>query len=373
MPTLISRIARAFFRGVAAESFPIAALRATRSLRAYTLGDSIAEVFDNPCYVAHRRAVADHDEVFFLSHRNFLVHGLTVRERAMAARHHYAHELVSFDRSYFDAVYGSGGGLVLWSDRAGDDIFEIVLQPGCDVLYEGGCSLVMRQNGQRTCVISYSYVPPGLFCPEVPSEQMPASPSVILVTRRHATVDHSYQKAFNQAFDRATVGHMCFAALTGVATAQGFDFVIGMAAAHHPSRTAANSRHLDAAYDEFWSSLNGTVPSKFGFRVQVPMQLSPLAEMNARHRKRASARRSHLHAVHESARRILANRRVDSGSAALEQRAGFPGASAPASEAPAAGTHREDPATGSRRSCVVELPPPAGPLTTRGDTARSVS
>lgn len=359
MPTLFSRIARAFYRGVGAESLPIAALRAARSLRAYGLGNSIADVLDNPVYVAHRRAVADHDELFFLSHRNFLVQGLTVRERAMAARHHYSHEVARFDRSYFEAVYGSGGGLVLWSERVADDDYEIVLQPGCDVLYEGGCSLVMRQNGHRTCVLSYSHVPPSLFCPEVPRDQTP-SPSVILVTRRHATVDHSYQRAFNKAFDRATVGHMCFAALTGVAVAQGFDFVIGMAAARHPSRTDANSDHLIAAYDEFWSSLNGTIPSKFGFRVQVPMQLSPLAEMNARHRKRATARRSHLHAVHESARRIVGHRLTDSGGALVDEHAFCAGASA-ALATPVAGPRRAGPAGGAQCAFAMGTQPPTGP------------
>lgn len=309
---MLAPITRSFLADWRSRPPHVAVLRALRSCRVLAHGDARTELFANAAYQAHVRAVAAADEIFFLSHRHYLVRGLTAAQRVAAAAHHYRHELQAFDRGYFDRVH-AGAGLELWRAEAEGTVFDLVLQPGNDVLYEGGASLVLRHEGQRICVLSYSTLPASLFAPAAPAADSPPS-SVLFVTRKQPTSDYSYQRVFHKAFERTTAGHVCFAALTGLALALGHRSVVGIATDSHPSTKPDREQHFRAAYDEFWTSLGGVRDSRLGYRVPVPMQFPPLEELDAKHRKRANARRAHLDAVRASAQRAIAARLSSSAS-----------------------------------------------------------
>ena len=300
---VLAQLTRTFFADCKSCPPHIALLRALRACRILVNGDARAALFDNAAYLAHVRAVAATDEMFFLSHRYFLARGLTAGQRIAAAICHYGHEMKAFDPAYFAGVY-RGSGLVLWQARTEGGEFDLVLQPGNDVLYEGGLSVVFRHQGQRVCVMSYSMLPSSLFA-SAENGRTCASPPLLFVTRKQAGADHRYQREFNRAFDRTTVGHMCFAALSGIALAQGHGSVFGIAADVHPSAQPEHEGHFRSAYDGFWHSLQGVREARLGYRVPVPMQMTPLDSLDGRHRKRAIARRAHLDEVCSSAQQAI--------------------------------------------------------------------
>ena len=62
------------------------------------------------------------------------------------------------------------------------------------------------------------------------------------------------------------------------------------------------------AYDEFWQSLHGQPDSPFGYRIALPMHMTPLDELDAKARKRAIARRAHIEEVRASACEVMGPR-----------------------------------------------------------------
>ncbi len=280
------------FKGMSPQA---ATIRAVRASRVFGMGDVKQRIMSNAAYQRHVALVAKDDAVFFLSHRNYLARGLTAAQRADAALHHYEHEVTAFDSAYFQSVYVQGA-LPLWQAEAEGMVFDIKLEPGNDVLYEGGMSLVFHVNGERVCVVSYATVPAAMVMALDELSRPHAEPisSVIFVTRKHLTAMHAYQKIFNKAFDRTTPAHLCVGALTGVALAQGHLKMVGIKPEVHPSLQPDREAAFHTAYTEFWESLAGRSTSSFGYAVDLPMRMTPLVELDAKARKRAVARRLHV-------------------------------------------------------------------------------
>jgi uncharacterized protein len=299
---VISNLTSGFIADWQDMSPPVAVLRALRASRILGMRDVRRHLLQNAAYQVHVASVARDDAVFFLSHRHYLAKGLSPIERARTALHHYEHEVHAFDRTYFDAVYG-GQGLVVWRREVEGGVFDIRILPGNDVLYEGGVSIVAFFNEVRIAVLSYANVSPDVFVPEhaMPAGEAPLGSNLLFVTRKQLTWDHAlYQKAFNKAFDRSTPGHFCFAALTGLALAQGHTRVVAISPDVHPSCTPEAEGRFRAAYTEFWESLGGRRLPPYGWLIDLPMRMTPLDELDAKARKRAVARRRHIQAVQDS-------------------------------------------------------------------------
>jgi uncharacterized protein len=301
-----------------------AVLRVLRSLRVLRTREGARRLLDNVAYRRHVEAVEPGDPAFFLSHRHYLAKGLSPAQRARAAFHHYDHEVTAFDSAYIGAVY-EGRGLVLWRREVDEGVFEIRLLPGNDVLFEGGVSVVAFFNDVRIAVLSYANVPTDILLPGyVAAEgEPPLEASTIFATRKQLTWDHAlYQKAFNKAFDRSTVGHFCFAALTGLALAQGRHRLMAIAPEAHPAFTPELGGVFRLAYADFWASLGGRPVSSVGWLIDLPMRLTPLDQLDAKARKRAMARRQHIDDVQnetfETVRRhLVAPPALVNGSASL--------------------------------------------------------
>lgn len=314
--TNIVSIFSTLFAGFAADikkmSFFAAALRVVRGLRLFTLVNRHKNLFNNCAYQAHIAKVANHDRLFFLTHRHYLAVGFTAMQRAQAAQTHYQRELQAFNADYFDAVYRKQG-LILWQHHAEDTQFDIRLMPGNDVLYEGACSIVFHVDGVRICVVSYATLPNTLVfnTRQLQQKNLLNNAAILLVTRKQSTADHEYQKVFNKVFDRTTAAHMCIGALTGVAMAQGYQHILGISAGVHPSLTQEHQHHFDKAYDEFWLSIHGDKCSDYGYLIDLPLRMTPLQDLDAKTRKRAVSRRQHIQNTCSAAHSVLRNHLVN--------------------------------------------------------------
>jgi uncharacterized protein VirK/YbjX len=280
----------------------VAALRALRSARALRHRDQTAELLANAAYRAHVAAVAPADPLCFLSHKAYLARGLDAAQRTACAVDHYRHQVDAFVPAFHNAVYG-GTGLTLWSAVADGTRYDIRLVPGNDVLYEGGLSVVFFVEGQRMAVVSYSRVDGSTIGHD-------AGP-LLFVTRKQLTADHGYQAAFNAAFDRTTPAHLCFAALTGIALALGHRAVAAIRPEVHPGFEDRYAARFDTAYTQFWTSLAGQRRGDVAFAVPVPMEMTPLEELSAKARKRATLRRRHLEDVCRRAMTVIGDHLVD--------------------------------------------------------------
>lgn len=285
---------------------PTVVVRVFRSSRILLGLKRINSLIRNKAYQKHVEYIDNEDKLFFLSYKYFLVKGLSARDRIKAAQFHYKYETDRFDESYFNHVYHQSG-LTLWACTVNSTTFDIRLQPGNDFLYEGSCSIVLHVNGERVCVISYSMVPSKIFLPNTynkdSSNNKPSSKSeaLIFVTRKHLNRDHTYQNEFNKAFDRVMPAQMCMSALAAIGLCQGHSAFLGICYEAHPSIKPERISAFDAAYDQFWISLNGQKVLPYGYLTGLPLYMKPLEEMEPKARKRALSRRKHLKDVYDEA------------------------------------------------------------------------
>ncbi len=276
--------------------------RALRKSLILAMADGYHELFATPAYQQHVATATDNDRLFFLSERQYLATGLTARQRLAAAIVHYRHESQTFDDHYLERVY-RGGGLVLWREDKAGVSYDIRLVPGKDVSQEGALSIIFQVDGACVCILSYSLVPTRMLLDGAPAETEdgPLSESILFLTRKHLSRDHSYQAHFNKAFDRTTPAHLCFGALTGLALAQGHRHVFGIDPGRHPAFSYTYKEAFISAYTDFWTSMAGRKISPYGYLVDLPIRLTPLGDLEPAKRKRAMARRAHIDAAQRSA------------------------------------------------------------------------
>ncbi|WP_395543651.1 DUF535 family protein [Neotabrizicola sp. sgz301269] len=275
-------------------------MRAVRRAHVAGKNHDHAALLASPSLIRHAAAEGEGDPLFCLSHRYYLAKGLSPQERLVAARHHYEQEDRLYRSAYSEQVY-QAGGLVLWSADSPLHHYDIVLQPGRDVAYEGGLSLALRMDGGCLCVLSFSQIPTRIFHA---GTDLPDT--IHLVSRRHLTKERDHQADYNKTFHRSTPAHMVFAALEGLVLAQGRSHVLGIAPERHPSDRKDLNPRFRESYTEFWTSLGGKSLGPAGYLVELPMRLSSLHDLDASKRKRALQRRAHLDAVRQTARARIA-------------------------------------------------------------------
>lgn len=291
--TLLQTLTSGFVQDSRKYSVLVAAQRGLRKVRALSQGGAVQLLAGSAAFNNHMKADSDHDPLFYLSHRHYLARGLTPAQRTQAALCHYQHEDSRFGADYTDQVY-HGSGLILWAATVDAVHYDIRLLPGNDVLYEGGLSVVLHVNGGRVCVLSFSVVPTTTVLPAGPAD---LPPTITFVTRKQLTQTREYQSAFNRAFDRCTPAHLCFAALSGIAIAQGRRLAFGIAPEKHPSFAPELTAQFQRSYGDFWLSLSGRKLSPWGYLMDLPMRLTTLDALDAPRRKRALARRAHIDGV----------------------------------------------------------------------------
>lgn len=296
---MIPRLYQGFSADRRTRSLSVACLRLLRSSPLIVHADQGRALLDNVAFRGHVAAIDGTDNFFYLSHRHYLARGLTRRQRTALAVHHYRHEVTTFDDDYLQAVYREGG-LTLWQETVDGTEFDIVLVPGSDVLWEGGLSVVLRVNGGRVCVLSYSNVDRETIFDLEAQPDVTEQGSTLFVSRKQLAADHGYQRAFNRAFDRCSAAHLCLAAIEGIALVQDFRSLAAVRPSAQPSCTPDRVEQFEVAYGDCWQSLAGTIRGRFAYELAVPMQLTSLDQLTSKARNRAKRRRGHLAAVRQA-------------------------------------------------------------------------
>lgn len=303
---MIPRLIQGFSADFERTSLPVACLRVLRiSPLLATTPQLPRALLDNQAFQHHVRSVASTDHYFYLSHRHYLARGLSRQQRAALALHHYEHETTAFGPEYSRAVYEQSG-LTLWESEVGGTHYDLRLQPGNDVLYEGGLSVVLRVNGGRVCVVSFSNVDPAVVLERSPTAIAGANANnVLFICRKQLAANHSYQNGFNAAFDRCAAGHFALAAVAGIARAQGHRSIAAIRPEVHPGCTEQRRQHFETAYADSWRSLSGAPRGRFAYELPVPLTLRPLTTLNSKRRRRAVRRRRHLDEISGCAESVI--------------------------------------------------------------------
>jgi len=241
------------------------------------------------------------DAFSFLTRASFLARPLGLEQRVDCALYHYAYEQATFTLPYVDAVY-RGEGLELWRASAEDHAFALRLLVANDNLFEGCLSVVAFVDGQRVCVLSFAYVDAAIF-------GAPPGPRVF-VTRKQSGRHQVELQAFARAFHHSSPPYFCLAALAGIGLAIGTNELAAIRHEAHPSWQPEDAEVMRTSYDEFWAVFQATELDAKAFRIPVPLEPGDLAEVSAKHRRRAKLRRQHWSEVTESARAALVAARI---------------------------------------------------------------
>jgi len=238
-------------------------------------------------------------ESFFnhLRHQFYLSKRLSTRQRLEVALHHHHYEFSRYSNAYREQVYRNSG-LILWQEEVDGAHFCIRLIASRDLSWEGDLSVMLHANGARLCTMAFSYVDSSVFG----AGAMP----MIFITRNQSDPHAPEQQLFRTSFRHTTPPYFCLAALFGIAMANGMDSI---AAVRHQAQIACtpdNQAVLKNSYDEFWRAFRATELDDQSFVLPVPMTLTPLSEIKAKHRGRATERRKAWSEVIRSTSDVIA-------------------------------------------------------------------
>lgn len=269
--------------------------RSLRVLLFYRDHQSLCQLDVYRNYVAQ----PSNDDLFHhLSHRNYLVKGLTARQRVQCVLGHYHFEETTFNGAYKQAVYRDGG-LLLWQHASGDDHFSLGLEMAPRARAEGDLAISLIANGSRLHQLSFSWMDGALA-----GVAAPMAPFVARNEGRWSDAGAAFE-AFERAFPNNSPSFFCFAAMQGVAQAVGMAQVVAVKCTAHIAYDPNDARHFANAYDGFWKVLGGVETPGDTWRIALPFYLKPLADMPSKHRKRAAQRREYWRAIGEAARSTL--------------------------------------------------------------------
>ena len=241
-----------------------------------------------------------------LRHQFYLSKRLSTRQRLEVALNHRDYEYGRYSDAYRAQVYRSNG-LTLWQADVDGTHFCIRLIASRDLSWEGDLSVMLHANGARLCTMSFTYVDSSLFgAGETP---------MMFVTRNQSDPHKPEQQLFRQSFRHTMPPYFCLAALFGIAQANGMDSI---AAVRHQAQIACtpdNQAVLKNSYDAFWRAFRATELDEQSFVLPVPMTLTPLSEIKAKHRGRAVERRRAWSEVSMSTCAVIAELQTSSGEA----------------------------------------------------------
>ncbi len=238
-----------------------------------------------------------------LRHQFYLSKRLSTRRRLEVALHHHDYEFSRYSDAYRAQVYRNSG-LILWQADVDGTHFCIRLTASRDLSWEGDLSVVLHADGARLCTMSFTYVDASLFGA--------GSGPMMFVTRNQSDPHRPEQQLFRQSFRHSMPPYFCLAAVFAIAQANGMDSI---AAVRHQAQIACtpdNEAVLKNSYDEFWRAFRATELDAQSFVLPVPMMLTPLSEIKAKHRGRAVERRKAWSEVSLSTGAVMAELRTAS-------------------------------------------------------------
>jgi uncharacterized protein VirK/YbjX len=280
-------------------SFPswlLCIARSTRVLAYYREHRTLCQL---GVYRNHVAKPSNDDLFHHVTHRDYLMKGLSARQRVQAVLSHYRFEETTFSDSYKAAVYGQGG-LPLWQHEADGNRFVIQLEMASRGDAEGDLTVVMLGDSKRLHRLSFSWLEGHMV-----GIDAPVVPFIARNQGRWTDADAAFE-AFERVFPNNSASFFCFAAMQGIAQAVGMDKVVAIPSTSHVAYDPDSEKHFTNAYDGFWKILGGEqMAAGRGYLIALPFYVKPLSEMAAKHRKRAMQRREHWRLIGESARATL--------------------------------------------------------------------
>ena len=280
-------------------SFPSWILCILRSLRVLAWYRDHRSLCELGVYRKHLAAPANDDPFHHLSHRAYLMKGLSAGQRVRAVLSHYRYEEATFDEAYLQAVYGERC-LPLWRHEAEGSSFMIRLEMASRSNAEGDLTVALVADGKCLHRLSFSWLEGAML-----GVDLPVVPFIARNQGRWVDSGAAFE-AFERAFPNNSPSFFCFAAMQGIAQALGIDRVVAIRSEAHIAYDPDPEKHFANAYDGFWKILGGVeMPGQDGYLIALPFYVKPLSEMPSKHRKRAAQRREHWRLIGESARTVL--------------------------------------------------------------------
>lgn len=280
-------------------SFPSWILCILRSLRVLAWYRDHRSLCELGVYRKHLAAPANDDPFHHLSHRAYLMQGLSAGDRVRAVLSHYRYEEATFDEAYLQAVYGERC-LPLWQHEADGSSFMIRLEMASRSNAEGDLTVALVADGKCLHRLSFSWLEGAMV-----GVDLPVVPFIARNQGRWVDSGAAFD-AFERAFPNNSPSFFCFAAMQGIAQALGIDRVVAIRSEAHIAYDPDPEKHFANAYDGFWKILGGVeIPGQDGYLIALPFYVKPLSEMPSKHRKRAAQRREHWRLIGESARTVL--------------------------------------------------------------------
>ncbi|GAC1409681.1 MAG: VirK/YbjX family protein [Burkholderiaceae bacterium] len=278
----------------------LSALRCLRVLVVYPQHKTLSSLNGYRNYVA----LQSHDDAFrHLSHRFYLMRGLTARQRATCVLTHYNFEETTFTTQYKRAVYLEGG-LEVWCYRTNSLEFRITLMIAPRTVAEGELVVTLFAGETYLHRLNFNWAPSSLFglIPEV-------LPVIVRNQGRHLDSDAA-MASFEAVFPNNSPSFFCFAAMQGIAHAAGMNRIIGTRGEAQISFEPQRRPHFMNAYDHFWEKLGGVELPCNGYLIALPFYSKSLLEIPAKRRKRAAARRRFWDQISDSARCTVQAKRL---------------------------------------------------------------
>lgn len=233
-----------------------------------------------------------------LSQRAYLIEGLSMRQRIDYLYSHYVFEDQTFRAAYKRKVYLEDG-LTLWETREGGCHTAITLSLSPRWAPEGELSVCLLVNGARLHCLSFNWTEGGT---------VGLGPQMLPFIGRNQGASSQAQHAlesFNACFPNNSPSFFCFSAVQGLAEALGMSSVVGIKGKANICFDHGAAKSFINAYDRFWASLNGQEIAEHAYLISLPFYHKPLAEIAAKHRKRAAMRRTYWESISRSARGTL--------------------------------------------------------------------
>lgn len=278
-------------------------LRAARSLRVLYFRREHAALCALAVVREHIAHAMPHEVFHHLTHRGYLLRGLSPRRRVQCALFHYRYDEATFDMAWLRAVYRHGG-LRLWQHAIHGSTFDIRLEMAARRDAEGDLTIALVADEMVLHRLSFSWVDGALF-----GVAAFAVPFIARNQGRWSESDDAYA-AFEAAFPHNAASYFCFAALRGVAGALGMQQALAVNSAAHIAWGASAAPVFANAYDRFWEGLGGVPHDAACYRIALPFDVKPLALVPARHRQRAARRRAHWQAIAVSACAVTLRHRL---------------------------------------------------------------
>jgi uncharacterized protein len=280
-------------------SLPSWLLAIARSLRVLAWYRDHRALCDLGVVRNHVAAPSNDDLFHHLSHRDYLIKGLSARDRVQAVLSHYRFEEATFDEAYLRAVY-TDGGLPLWQLEADGSSFTIRLEMASRSNAEGDLTVALVADGVCLHRLSFSWLAGRMV-----GADLPVVPFIARNQGRWVDSGAAFD-AFERVFPNNSPSFFCFAAMQGIAQAVGIEQVVAIRSESHIAYDPAPEKHFNNAYDGFWKILGGTeIPRRDGYLIPLPFYVKPLADMPSKHRKRAAQRREYWRVIGEGSRSVL--------------------------------------------------------------------